>query len=227
MCGRYSIIAPPEELMRRFHVKSIDGDMLQSYNAAPSQNLPLITNEAPDGIVHYKWGLIPFWAKDAKIGYKMINARRETLTEKEAFKYALNNRRCLVLADSYYEWQKPSGGGRKVSTPYRILMKNGEPFAFAGMWESWTDSEDNMIRSFTIITTDTNELSAKFHNRMPCILRKEDEHEWLDTSLPTEKVLELLKAYPVEEMRAYEVSTLVNSPNNNVPEVIKEVKGKT
>ncbi len=209
--------------MKRFHVKSIDGDMLQCYNAAPSQNLPVITNAAPERIVHYRWGLIPFWAKDAKVGYKMINARRETLTEKETFRYALNKRRCLVLADSYYEWKKTD----KIKIPYRILMKNGEPFAFAGLWETWTDNQDNETRSFTIITTDPNELSAKIHNRMPCILRKEDEQRWLNTSLPTEKVVGLLKEYPAGEMKAYEVSTLVNSPNNNVPEVIKELKVKS
>ena len=167
-----------------------------------------------------KWGLIPFWAKDPKIGSRMINARAETVAEKPAFRNALKKRRCLVLADGYYEWQKTPVGKR----PFRIVMRSGEPFAFAGLWETWKDPEGNVIPSCTIITTAANDFLAPIHNRMPIILPREKEERWLDTGFDDQATLtSVLIPHPGEDMDAYEVSTMVNYARNDGPEVIARV----
>ena len=164
-----------------------------------------------------RWGLIPFWAKDPKIGARMINARSETVAEKPAFRNALKKRRCLVLADGYYEWQKTPVGKR----PYRIIMKSGEPFAMAGLWETWKDPQGNVVPSCTIITTAANDFLAPIHNRMPVILPRESEELWLDPGVDDATLLtDLLIPYPDKRINAYEVSTIVNYAGNVSPEVI-------
>lgn len=224
MCGRYTVTKTPEEIEKRFQAEfeRKDEETLfePNYNAAPNQKLPVITNETPNKIVEYRWGLIPFWAKDASIGSRMINARAESLLEKPSFKAAFKKRRCLVIADGFYEWKK----GEKEKIPYRITLKNGELFSFAGLWESWTDENDNKVRTFTIITTDANEITEKIHNRMPCILEKKDEKLWLKEELHPEDALKLLIQFPSSDMRAYEVSKSVNSPKNNNKDIIKPVE---
>ena len=167
-----------------------------------------------------KWGLIPFWAKDPSIGNRMINARAETVAEKPSFRNAFTRRRCLIVADGFFEWRKEG----KTKTPMRIILKNGEPFGFAGLWETWKSPEDELIRSCTIITTTPNEVMEPIHNRMPVILPRDAEAQWLNVSVTDTGVLrELLVPYAASELEAYEVSTLVNAPRNDVPDVLARV----
>jgi putative SOS response-associated peptidase YedK len=164
--------------------------------------------------------LIPSWAKDEAIGHRMINARAETLAEKPSFKRALQKRRCLIVADGFYEW-KAAG---KKKTPMFIALKSRQPFGFAGLWETWKSPKGEAIHSCTIITTTPNTLMESIHNRMPVILRREAEAQWLDRAVDDpQKLLPLLTPYPDNEMTAYEVSQIVNSPRNDVPACIEPV----
>lgn len=222
MCGRFSVVTPIEDLIKRFEAQvssDFDGNIFPRFNAAPGQKLPVITNEKPDTIVQYKWGLIPFWSKDPAIGFKMINARSETIREKSSFKTPFKKRRCLVLADSFFEWKKTG----KDKTPYRIMLKNDEPFAMAGLWENWKNEKGEDVRTFTILTTSPNKLCEEVHNRMPCILDKKEEKLWIDLQIPEEAAIDMLKSYPEKKMKMYPVSTLVNSPKNNMPEIIQKL----
>lgn len=169
---------------------------------------------------YMRWGLIPSWAKEASIGARMINARGETLAEKPSFRRALQKRRCLVLADGFYEW-KTAG---KNKTPFYLALRTGEPFGMAGLWETWKAPSGEWIHSCTIITTTPNALIEPIHNRMPVILTRETETAWLDQDISDPGFLaELLGPYSSEEMAAYQVSTLVNSPANETPECIAPV----
>ena len=220
MCGRYSLIADIGELAGRFE---FDGDWLtfeSAYNIAPTQEvLTVVGGESRRG-GFMRWGLIPHWAKSASIGSRMINARAETVAEKPAFRDALRRRRCLVLADGFYEWQRTGGAKR----PMRIVMQSGEPFAFAGLWSMWRDPDGNRVPSCAIITTAANELLKPIHDRMPVILSREMEEFWLDRSIDDPGSLgSVLTSYSAEAMDAYEVSALVNSPSNDGPEVIVAV----
>ena len=163
-----------------------------------------------------RWGLIPSWAKSASAGNRLINARAETVAERPSFRTALASRRCLVLADGFYEWQRVGNARR----PMRVAMKSGEVFAFAGLWDSWRDPAGDIVRSCTIITTEPNGLLRPIHNRMPVILPKELESFWLDDKVQDSLTLaDILSPYPAEAMQAYEVSSLVNRPSNEGPEV--------
>ena len=220
MCGRYSLIADPGELARRFE---FDGDSLTlepAYNVAPTQEvLTVVGGESRRG-GFMRWGLIPHWAKNASIGNRMINARAETVGEKPAFRDALRRRRCLVLADGFYEWQRTGGAKR----PMRIVMRSGEPFAFAGLWSVWRDPDGNRIPSCAIITTAANDLLRPVHDRMPVILPRDMEEFWMDSNVDDPGALgTALAPYADEAMEAYEVSTLVNSAANDGPEVIAPV----
>jgi putative SOS response-associated peptidase YedK len=177
-----------------------------------------VPNNHPDKMEFMLWGLIPGWAKDTAIGNKMINARAETLAEKPSFKHAYKRRRCLILADGFYEWQTIPGA--KVKQPMFIHLTDRKPFTLAGLWEAWHPGDENII-SCTIITTEPNEMMAQIHNRMPVILPPSAWEEWLDPAEQPPAALEhLLTAYPASEMTAYPVSTLVNSPANDVAECI-------
>ena len=220
MCGRYSLIADIGELAGRFE---FDGDWQtfeSAYNIAPTQEvLTVVGGESRRG-GFMRWGLIPHWAKSASIGSRMINARAETVAEKPAFRDALRRRRCLVLADGFYEWQRTGGAKR----PMRIVMRSGEPFAFAGLWSMWRDPYGNRIPSCAIITTAANELLKPIHDRMPVILPRELEELWLDRSVEDPGALgSVLIPYADGAMDTYEVSTLVNSAVNNGPEVIARI----
>ena len=220
MCGRYSLIADLGELARRFE---FDGDWLKfeaAYNVAPTQDvLTVVGGEARRG-GFMRWGLIPHWAKNASIGSRMINARAETVAEKPAFRDALRRRRCLVLADGFYEWQRTGGAKR----PMRIIMRSGEPFAFAGLWSLWRDPDGNRIPSCAIITTAANDLLRPIHDRMPVILSRGLEEFWLDGSVEDPGALgSVLIPYADDAMDTYEVSTLVNSAANDGPEVIARI----
>ena len=220
MCGRFSLAVDQQELEERFSFKGSDLRLVPSFNVAPAQSVLAIIDNGGNLACSMRWGLIPSWAKDAKIGSRMINARAETVAERPSFRVAFRRRRCLVPADGFFEWTK-RGSARR---PMRIVMRSGEPFAFAGLWESWQDPAGERVLSCTIITTDPNSLISPIHNRMPVILSREAEPFWLDRDTEDTAVLsELLVPYPAEEMEAYEVSTLVNSPRNNGPECIARI----
>jgi putative SOS response-associated peptidase YedK len=224
MCGRFTLTAPVDQLMDRFDVEFFlqEDEYLPSYNVAPSQSvLAVINNGAHNKMGFLRWGLIPPWAKDISIGYKMINARAETLTEKPSFRNAYKKKRCLIVADSFYEWKRIDS---KTKTPMRIKLKSDELFAMAGLWESWKSPEGNSIFSCSVITTQPNELVQDIHDRMPVILKPEDERFWLDPSITdTTKLQHLLKPLDQRLMEVYEVSPLVNSPKNNSIELIQKI----
>lgn len=220
MCGRYSVIPKATNGNSRA-AKLIEKHLKEAhYNAAPSQALPVITEQQPDKLQFFSWGLQPFWAKDAKSVKRSINARAETLTEKPTFRSLLKSKRCLVPAAGFFEWQA-SGQGK---VPYRIMLKSEALFTFAGLWDEWADkSTGEVLHTFAIITTEANDLVKPIHDRMPVMLSPEAEELWLDGNEPQEHLLSLLMPYRAEEMKAYPVSQLVNSPVNNVPEVLNSL----
>ena len=221
MCGRYSLKADIAQLAMRFEFAADEAIHEPAYNIAPTQQVLTVTNDGERRASYMRWGLIPFWAKDAKIGYRMINARGETVAEKPSFRTALRKRRCLILADGFYEWQKLGG---KQKRPMRIVLKSGEPFAFAGLWETWKDPEGEMVKSCTIITTAANDFLQPIHDRMPVILPRESESFWMDKDVEDPLALtSVIAPYPDDEMDAFEVSTLVNNTRNKGSEVIDPV----
>jgi putative SOS response-associated peptidase YedK len=216
MCGRFTLTDNISEVAKAFNVPVPPSlQIAPRYNIAPTQNVvAILPNETLDVL---RWGLVPAWAKDESIGSKMINARAETLAEKPSFKRLLNSKRCLVVADGFYEWKKEAGG----KTPMYITLKNKELFAFAGLWDSWRSPEGEQIRTCTLITTQPNDLVVSIHNRMPVILSAEARKEWLDPSLHDEHLLlPLLAPYPAEQMSARAVSRLVNNPQYDSAELI-------
>ena len=240
MCGRYTLISSQGKIQGAFDVKLVGFEWITHfprYNIAPSQGVLVVVNspdQTPEDIEPsqtisrgarvadlFRWGLIPFWAKDPAIGNRMINARAETLAEKPAFRTCLRKKRCLVIADGFYEWR--ANAGKKV--PMRITLKSGEPFAFAGLWDEWKAPTGEPVRSCTIITTTPNELIADIHNRMPVILESDAEKVWLDPDVENAGLLtSLLTPYPADGMMAYQVLPLVNSPKNDIPECIAPVR---
>ena len=219
MCGRYTIIATAEEIKQRFNVV-VPKEFTNKYNAAPTQILPVITNESPEGVSFFYWGLIPKWSKENSISQKLFNARAETIDQKATFKSALNQRRCLVIADGFYEWKVV---GKKTKIPYRIKLKNDNLFAFAGLWEEFEDNSGEVMHTFTIVTTTANQTVSQIHDRMPVILQKSNEKRWLDDSLTVDEHLELLKPVDSDFITMHTVSPLVNNVRNDSPELIKFV----
>jgi putative SOS response-associated peptidase YedK len=219
MCGRYSITKPIDAVRRIFGVESAI-NFPPRYNVAPTQDVPVvrISETGKRELVMLRWGLIPRWAKDAAIGSRLINARAETITEKPSFRDAFIKRRCLVVADGFYEWQKI---GEKKQ-PWRITLASEEPFGFVGLWERWTSPDGPVIESATIITTNANDLCRPIHDRMPAIIAPSDQERWLVTDR-SYALLDMLQPYPASEMRAYRVSTAVNNVRNDGPECIAEV----
>ncbi len=215
MCGRYSFAIEDALILERFGLRVRTAIYKARYNCAPTQNLAVIANEAPDELRFFRWGLIPYWAKDASIGNKLINARAETLVEKPSFKNAFRNRRCLVPATGFFEWKRNA-----EKTPYHIMLKNGDPFCFAGLWDKWVTSDGEIIHSFTIITTSPNGLMEQIHDRMPVILPREQEHRWIAPQ-PDPSLVELLKPFPAGMMKAYPISKLVNSARNDAPHILE------
>ncbi len=226
MCGRYTLIRL-EALLDKFPwLARAAPDLLPRYNIAPTQPLLAIASDHPDQFTHLHWGLIPSWAKDRAIGNRMINARAETLTEKPAFRTALQRRRCLIPADGFYEWQPDPASKRK--TPMYIQMKDQKPFAFAGLWDTWQDPAGSALRSCTIITTTTNSLMATIHDRMPAILPHTHYRDWLDLEKPEPAALvKLLAPYPADEMQATPISSYVNIPKNEGPRCIESMAKET
>lgn len=218
MCGRYTLESDMSFLQLRFKFVTSDLDYKPRYNIAPTQDVLTVTNDGDRHGQFMRWGLVPFWAKDLKIGYRMINAKSETLAERSAFRNAFKKRRCLVLADGFFEWRKDG----KEKIPTYIFLKSREPFAFAGLWETWKSPEDEIIPSCTIVTAEPNPFMEPIHNRMPAILSEEAEALWLDPLTEDPAVLQqLLVPSPPELMDSYEVSTLVNTPKNQGKEIIE------
>ncbi|MDE0634441.1 MAG: SOS response-associated peptidase [Candidatus Poribacteria bacterium] len=224
MCGRFTFTSAPVLLRQIFRGCKLPTNISPRYNITPTQDVAVIANTQNDGdakkVEFFHWGLIPSWAKDPKIGSRMINARSETLIEKPSFRSAYKRRRCLILADGYYEWQEVLG--TKLKQPVYIRLKSKNPFAFAGLWEKWQANwMDKPLRSCTIITCSPNPMLEKIHHRMPVILPQNRYPQWLAPEEQSPETLQpLLTPYPDEEMEAYPVSRLVNRPANDSPECI-------
>jgi putative SOS response-associated peptidase YedK len=226
MCGRFTLHHTTQEVAERFAVQQVLFPLEARYNIAPAQAVPVVANSTLAGarwLEAMKWGLVPFWSKDPEIGNRLINARAETLAEKPAYKQALKRRRCIIPSDGFYEWKAESGG----RVPHHIRRRDGELFGFAGLWEEWESPDGSPLRTCTIITVAPNELMAPIHNRMPAILRAEDEAAWLDPELKnTDAIVVMLRAYPAEEMEAYPVSRHVNAPQNDDPACLQRDEPK-
>jgi putative SOS response-associated peptidase YedK len=216
MCGRYTLTIDIKTVAEQFGVPATL-DTPPRYNIAPTQEVVSIMRNGSSHLTWLRWGLIPSWSKDESIGSRMINARAETLAEKPSFKGLLRSKRCLIVADGFYEWKQENG----FKTPMYITLKSGKPFAFAGLWDLWKSPDGEHVRSCTIITTQPNELVVPIHNRMPAILLPGTYEDWLDPDIRDEQLLsQWLAPYPAEEMTARPVSRLVNDPKRDSPELI-------
>ncbi len=220
MCGRFVRYSSIQDILTEFDVEGPAVDLPPSYNVAPSHEVVSIINDGKKRIVLCKWGYIPSWAKDPATGYKMINARAESVGDKPSFKYAFTHTRILVVANGFYEWHTQG----KVKIPVFIQLKTGRPFGFAGLLSIWTSPGGKQVHTCTVITTNANKLLAPVHDRMPVIIHKKDEDLWLDPANQDKQFLtSLLRPYAHEEMKFYHVSALVNSPSNNSPDCIRPV----
>jgi putative SOS response-associated peptidase YedK len=224
MCGRFSQTATPEIIAEQFTVKTPLPLFQPRYNIAPSQRIVAVRfnpDTAGRECVLLRWGLIPSWAKDATIGNQCINAKAETVAEKPSFRSGFKKRRCLIMATGFYEWQAHG----RTKQPMWIGLRSQRPFAFAGLWEHWTPTEGEPIESCTIITTEPNDLMVPIHNRMPVILPPTTYDQWLDPSFQDTATLKtLLRPYPSDELTAYPVSTLVNNPRHDAPQVLEPIQ---
>jgi putative SOS response-associated peptidase YedK len=210
---------PPELIAEIFGVPLL-ADIRPRFNVAPSQTHLVVRQTAEvREMAPMKWGLIPHWAKDPKLGYSMINARSETVAEKPAFRGSFRARRCLVVADGFFEWRHEG----KTKEPFYVSIRDGGVMPFAGLWDRWQDPEGESVETFTIITCASNELVSQLHDRMPVIVDQRDFDTWLDSTAPTEKVKELLHPYPAGRMTLWKVGALVNNPRNESDECIRKV----
>lgn len=217
MCGRYALVVEDGTWQRRFSLDDLLDMPDARYNVAPTQTLPVVVRHSPNHIAMMRWGLIPSWAKDLSVGNRMINARAETVAEKPAFRRPLRSQRCLVPATGFFEWKR-GGTGKQ---PYFIHLKDESLFAFAGLYDHWHDPNGREVMSYTILTTEPNDLMRDIHNRMPVILDRDDEDLWLDRDISEpERLLPLLHPYPAGEMEAYPVSSSVNSPLHDAPDIL-------
>ncbi len=222
MCGRYTLHTKAGYLKKRYNLATLPKDISANFNVAPGQTMPIVhaDDDGKPRLEMMKWGLIPFWAKDPKIGYRLINARDDTIFDKPMWRNVIRKKRCLVPADGFYEWKKPKSS-KEHKTPFFIHPKQVDLFSFAGVWETWKDAEDHEIKTYSIITTEPNKEMSKIHNRMPVILRKEDESSWLE---PSHKEREDIETFlrPLEDggLETYRVSEDVNSPRNNYERLI-------
>jgi putative SOS response-associated peptidase YedK len=223
MCGRYTITVTMEELMLHYMIDGSAPPFHQpKYNVAPGQMVLAVIQDGSgrNRLGEIKWGLVPQWAKDEKIGYKLLNARAETLLEKPAYKIPFLQKRCLIPADGFYEWKKEQNGKR----PMRIVRKDRAVFSMAGLYEIWTAQDGRRVASCTVITTEPNGLMAPIHDRMPVILRKEDESIWLDRGIRDPQILQrLLRPYDEKELEAYPVSSDVGQVKNDHPSCIEPI----
>jgi putative SOS response-associated peptidase YedK len=230
MCGRYTLRARLNTALMELEAENrIEGEWRERYNIAPTQQVAIVRPDVDTGkreLVALRWGLVPFWADDVKIGYTMINARSETLLEKKSFSGPLKKRRCIVLADGFFEWKKlgTKTKGKEDKLAHFIHMKDDRVFAFAGLWESNKKATGEPIETCTIITTSPNELMSDLHDRMPAILSESGIDAWLDPKNDKpELLLPLLAPYPDAEMEAYPVSSFVNNVKNQGSECVERV----
>ncbi len=218
MCGRFTVTVGIEALRKRFGFEQPEFELLPRFNLAPSQDAPVVlAREGKRSLSLFRWGLIPSWAKDAKIGGQMINARCETVAEKPSFRASFAKRRCLVLADGFYEWKQVAPN---LKWPMRIVLKSREPFAFAGLWDEWRSPEGKPVRTFTILTTAASESMKELHDRVPVILNREYEPLWLDPKADAKSLGNALIPPADDALEVYSVSPLVNSPKADVPACI-------
>jgi putative SOS response-associated peptidase YedK len=230
MCGRFARRSTQEVLADWFGVELEDMPWFApSYNVAPQSVQPVLRLNRDSGQREFaplRWGLVPFWAKDAKFGYTTINARAEEVLNKPAYREAMKKRRCLVPADAFYEWQRPNSASKakKTKYPFAFALKSGEPYAMAGLWERWQPREGAALETFTILTTDPNELMEPVHNRMPVILAPGDYDRWLDSGEAARPPVDLLRPFPAEQMIAWPVSDRVGNVRNNDPQLLEELQ---
>jgi putative SOS response-associated peptidase YedK len=235
MCGRYTSTSTVEDLVRVFEVEEVRTEPLPDrYNVAPTLDVYAVAIRNREKSPHralgrFRWGLVPSWAKDRSIGSRMINARAESIDIKPAFRSALIRRRCIIPADSFYEWQRrtASDGRPAGKLPYAIRRADGQPMAFAGLWEVWRDPDDpdgEPLRTCAIVTTEANDLMAPLHDRMPVVLDPADWSAWLDRRTGLDTVKGLLVAAPSELFDVFPVSTLVNNVANDGPELLEPLK---
>jgi putative SOS response-associated peptidase YedK len=228
MCGRFVAASPPDQIARYFDAQAPEALLAPSYNVAPTNDVYAVLEDGSSRRVEaLHWGLVPRWAKDPSVGNRMINARAETLAAKNAYKHAFAKRRCIIPADGFYEWQAREG---RPKQPMYIRLADGEPLALAGLWEAWRDpdaaddDEQGWLRSCVIVTTDANELLVSIHDRMPVVLPEGAWDTWLDPSNhDTAALAELLRSAVAEWFEAYPVSTRVNRPSNNGPELLERI----
>jgi len=220
MCGRFDCHSDISVVVKVFKIDRLSIEYKPHYNIAPSQNIIVVKDSGKRELIQCRWGFIPSWAKDPSMGFKMINARAETLMEKPAFKDAFRNQRCLVVADGFYEWVREG----KVKQPIYISLKSHTPVGFAGLYSVWRSPEGEDICTCTIITTDANELLRPIHDRMPAIIPKDKEDLWLDPkTTEKEKLLPLLTPYPSNELESYRVSPIMNKPEYDSAEAISPI----
>lgn len=221
MCGRFTLAVEITKITVRFDAGTAIQEWKPRYNIAPGQSaLAVISENDERSIVSMRFGFIPRWAEKKQTGYSMINAKAETIAKKPSYQQAFQQHRCLIPADGFYEWKQTDQG----KAPYRLAMKNGDLFAFAGIWDTWTDPEGQEINTFAIITTGANALTEKLHDRMPVILHQKDEHIWLDSHVvQPEQLQPLLVPYPASKMEMFPVSPIVNSWRNDSPECIQNL----
>jgi len=216
MCGRFTIMLDASEAKEAFDLESVPADWRPRWNVAPSQPVAVVTNLEERKAQWMKWGLVPSWAKDASIGSRMINARSETVMEKPSFRAAFTRRRCLILADGFYEWQRVEG---KSASPFLFQRKDKKPFAFAGLWETWKNPEGEELRTTTILTTSANDVVAPVHERMPVMLTLERGREWLREKDPM-MLIAFLTRFPADDLTRVGVSRMVNDPVNDSPALL-------
>lgn len=223
MCGRFTIVVTMDELMRYYMIEVPSNKYhAPRYNVAPGQMvMAVISDGEQNRLGELKWGLIPSWAKDEKTGYKMINARADSVAEKPAFRSSFQRKRCMIPADGFYEWRKPN------KQPFRITLQSEGIFSMAGLYDTWTSPDGTKISTCTIITTEPNALMMDIHDRMPVILSREDEQRWLDKDLKTEDLKKMLKPFPAEVMKAYPVSKVVGNVKNDSLACIEVLKAET
>jgi putative SOS response-associated peptidase YedK len=227
MCGRFASNAKPKDVEKEFKLGRLNPNLFEPrFNIAPTQLIPAVLESDGERIVAaLRWGLVPSWAKDEKIGSNLINARAETLAEKPSFKNAFRSRRCIIPASGFYEWAKK---GASAKQPFYFYLKEKPVFGFAGLWDEWLDKESGeLVETCTIITTAANEVLAPVHDRMPVILQAENYDQWLDEKQQsTERLQNLLVPYPAAEMASHAVSRAVNVPTSDSPELIAQLNSK-
>ncbi|WP_426446255.1 SOS response-associated peptidase [Paenibacillus sp. S-38] len=225
MCGRFTLTVSPEVILEHFDIAGGLEEYHPRYNVAPGQQVWAVVQDGQASRIRsLKWGLVPFWAKDPKIGYRTFNARSETAAKKAAFREPMKHSRCLIVADGFLEW-RTGGGGTKQ--PVRFRLKSREVYGFAGLWETWRGRDGTELATCTILTTEPNDIVREVHDRMPVILPREAEQAWLDPGVENPADLQqLLRPYPAEEMYAYEVSPLIGNVKNDSADLLEELNSK-